>query len=151
MTRSVPICVLATCALLGASAPDRVAAQDLGPAKQPLGPEIRFEVQVDGNEGQVACALFTKGQWLGETDKPVFAAIRNRRAVCVFRNVRPGVYAISAFHDENRNKELDTNFLGIPTEGWCTSRNAKGFLGPPKFDDAKFEYRGGRLTLKGAT
>ena len=29
-----------------------------------------------------------------------------------------GEYAISLFHDENENKELDTNFIGIPKEAF---------------------------------
>ena len=42
-------------------------------------------------------------------------------------------------HDENENNKLDTNFLGIPKESFGCSNNAKGFMGPPKWEDAKFE------------
>jgi uncharacterized protein (DUF2141 family) len=61
-----------------------------------------------------------------------------------------GVYGISAYHDENSNDELDTNFLGMPVEDYCASRNARGTFGPPSFDDAKFKYEGGskRLTAR---
>ena len=62
--------------------------------------------------------------------------------------VKPGTYAVSTFHDENSNGKLDTNLLGIPTEGVGASNNAKGHFGPPKFDDAKFRFEGGRLDLK---
>jgi uncharacterized protein (DUF2141 family) len=111
--------------------------------------EIRFVVQVNGNDGQVACALFQKDDWLESTQKPYFARIKGKRAACVFADVAPGVYAISAFHDENKNGKLDTNLIGIPTEDWCTSRNASAFMGPPKFDDAKFDFKGGKLILHG--
>mgnify|MGYP005997300017 FL=1 len=33
---------------------------------------------------------------------------------------------------------MDTNFLGIPKEPIGMSNNAKGFMGPPKYKDAKF-------------
>ncbi len=50
----------------------------------------------------------------------------------------PGNYAASVVHDENSNDELDTNFIGIPKEGYGFSRNAAGSMGPPKFRDAAF-------------
>lgn len=37
-------------------------------------------------------------------------------AVCRFRDVPPGKYAVSVGHDANGNRKVDTNFLGIPTE-----------------------------------
>ena len=33
---------------------------------------------------------------------------------------------------------MDTNFFGIPKEDYGCSNNAKNFLGPPKYEDAKF-------------
>ena len=47
-------------------------------------------------------------------------------------------YAIAVCHDANNNNKCDTNFIGIPLEGVAVSNNAKSFLGPPSFDDAKF-------------
>jgi hypothetical protein len=48
----------------------------------------------------------------------------------------------------NDNKKLDTNWIGIPSEGTCTSNNAKGRFGPPKWKDALFAYRGGQLAQR---
>ena len=50
--------------------------------------------------------------------------------------LKEGQYAISAFHDVNDNKELDTNWMGIPKEKYGFSNNARGFMGPPSFEDA---------------
>jgi len=47
-------------------------------------------------------------------------------------------YAIAVFHDTNNNQKLDKNFFGIPKEGYGFSNNARGFLGPPDFDEAGF-------------
>lgn len=33
---------------------------------------------------------------------------------------------------------MDSNFLGIPKEDYGCSNNATGFMGPPKYNDAKF-------------
>jgi uncharacterized protein (DUF2141 family) len=56
----------------------------------------------------------------------------------VLPGIPPGTYALAVCHDENNNGDCDTNFLGIPKEGVAVSRDAKGFMGPPKFCDAKF-------------
>ena len=46
-------------------------------------------------------------------------------------------YAIAIFHDKNSNNEFDT-FFSIPKEKFGFSKNARVFLGPPKFEDASF-------------
>ncbi|MDA3859615.1 MAG: DUF2141 domain-containing protein, partial [Melioribacteraceae bacterium] len=49
-----------------------------------------------------------------------------------------GEYAVSAFHDEDNDKELGTGMFGIPTEGYGFSNNARGSFGPAEYEDAKF-------------
>jgi uncharacterized protein (DUF2141 family) len=49
-----------------------------------------------------------------------------------------GAYAAAVYHDENSNGKMDTNFLGIPKEGYGFSNNAHGSFGPPKYEDAAF-------------
>jgi len=61
---------------------------------------------------------------------------REGTVTVVLKDMPQGDYAVSAFHDENANGELDQNILGIPTEGYAFSNDASGFLGPPSFDDA---------------
>jgi uncharacterized protein (DUF2141 family) len=53
--------------------------------------------------------------------------------------IRPGVYALALLHDENENGRLDRNLVGIPEEGIGASNDAADRLGPPRFEDAKFE------------
>lgn len=47
-----------------------------------------------------------------------------------------GVYAVTAFQDENGNGELDRNFIGVPKEPAGVSNDARGMMGPPKFKAA---------------
>ena len=54
----------------------------------------------------------------------------------VVADLAPGRYALSAFHDENDNGELDTNVLGIPSEGYGFGNDASAAFGPPKFEAA---------------
>ena len=60
----------------------------------------------------------------------------------VFHNVPAGKYAISCFHDENGNSRLDTNAMGIPTEGYGFSNDAHGVIGPASFVQAAFDFDG---------
>ncbi len=52
--------------------------------------------------------------------------------------IAPGKYNISYFHDENKNNELDADFMGIPKEGYGFSNNASGKYGPPPIEQRIF-------------
>jgi uncharacterized protein (DUF2141 family) len=56
----------------------------------------------------------------------------------VFDNLPPGTYAIGAFHDENGNDHLDTNFLGLPEEGYALSNGVRAVMAKPTFQQAAF-------------
>ena len=66
----------------------------------------------------------------------------NGQAVAVFKNLGTGTYAISVMHDANDNKELDSNFMGVPKEGFGFSNDAMGMFGPPDFKKASFVHAG---------
>jgi uncharacterized protein (DUF2141 family) len=55
-----------------------------------------------------------------------------------FDNLRPGTYAVGAYHDENGNDHLDTNFLGLPVEGYALSNGIRIVLSKPTFQQAAF-------------
>ena len=54
-----------------------------------------------------------------------------------FKNLSEGDYAIKLYHDENDNGLLDTNLVGLPSEGYGFSNNA-GRYGPASYEVAKF-------------
>ena len=56
--------------------------------------------------------------------------------------VAPGTYAIGIFHDVNLNNRLDNYFFGVPKEQYGFSNDARGFMGPPSFNDAAFSVKG---------
>ena len=49
--------------------------------------------------------------------KVVKTVIINGSAKAHFKDIVPGDYAVSAFHDENGDEILDKNFMGMPKEG----------------------------------
>lgn len=63
-------------------------------------------------------------------------------------DLKPGKYAIAVFHDENRNGEIDTNFLTMPTEYYGFSNNARGGFGPPKFEKTLIEVGNGTKNIE---
>jgi uncharacterized protein (DUF2141 family) len=65
------------------------------------------------------------------------ATAAGRTLTYTFRDLKPGTYALSIFQDENDNGKFDTNFLGIPKEGWGFSNNPD-VRRKATFDEAKF-------------
>jgi uncharacterized protein (DUF2141 family) len=63
----------------------------------------------------------------------------------VFHDLPPGTYALTVFHDENENGQLDKNLLGIPKEGYGFSNSTA--TRPPKFDQAAFTFDGTRASI----
>ena len=60
-------------------------------------------------------------------------------ASAIFHDVPHGNRAFLVLHDENGNSRLNTNWIGMPTEGLAASRGAKGGpFGGPSWSDAKF-------------
>lgn len=104
--------------------------------------QVAIQVEVSGlksNKGQLMIGLYnSEKQFLKTIYKGSVAAIKDNKAKTTFSNLPKGDYAVSIFHDENSNGKLDTNFMGIPKEDYGTSNGAKGFMGPPKYKDAKF-------------
>ena len=75
------------------------------------------------------------------------AEVAENRAEVIFENVPYGIYAIKVFHDEDEDGEMDTNFLGIPSEAYGFSNNARGSFGPAAWEDAKFTFSSERDTV----
>ena len=113
-------------------------------------PQIRIRVTgLRNDEGRLVCGLFVEDNWLRTGAVPGEGGeIEQGTAVCRFRDVAPGTYAISAYHDEDDDGRLDTGFMRIPKEGTAASHNAYRRFGPPRYRDAKFDYAGGVLELE---
>ena len=113
--------------------------------------EFDITVTIKGfrnNKGQVLLALHDKANAF--PTKPDIAVqkaivpIQNKSDMgfsyyvqYTFKNVVPGIYAVTSVHDENGNGNMDL-FLFRPVEGYGTSNDIRGLFGPPRFHDAKF-------------
>jgi uncharacterized protein (DUF2141 family) len=100
--------------------------------------------------GTVLVALYDNERSFAKKRNPVAGLEtppKNRGAVVVFNDVKPGRYALAFFHDENNNKDLDTSLLGVPTEAFGFSRDVMGKVGPPSFDAAAIVIPAGPVSV----
>ncbi len=97
-------------------------------------------VNIKDNVGQIAVAIynsekeFMKTRYQGKITKAIKGEVE-----VIFENLPAGSYGLSVMHDSNENGKLDSNFFGMPKEGFGFSNNAMGSFGPPGFDKAKVD------------
>ena len=99
---------------------------------------------IRNEKGQIGFCLYNSSSGFPKHPEKakqcIFIKAEANSAVCTFTDIPLGNYAVCVFHDENNDHKINSNFIGIPTEGVGVSNNAKGHFGPPKFDDAKFDF-----------
>jgi uncharacterized protein (DUF2141 family) len=108
---------------------------------------------ISSNAGSVMVGLFDSAAAFPKTvTQGVLAAAAGRDAIgrvtLVLRDLTPGTYAVSAYHDLNGNGQLDSNLMGLPTEPYGFSNNARGSFGPPSFQAASIALPAQGLTLE---
>ena len=105
-------------------------------------------------KGQIRVALFQGAKGFpGDASQAIQTQAadidpQSLSAQIVFTGLHEGVYAVSIFHDENMNQKLDKNFLGVPKEGYGASNNPKKKMGPPDFEETKFQLSGQAQSLE---
>lgn len=105
------------------------------PAK---GADLTVDVKNVGDKGEVMIALYKVGdKWLGRSSFGTIVPAKGDISVS-FKDLPEGEYAVSLFVDQNSNKKMDTNPIGIPIEPYAFSNDAAGTFGPPSFEQAKF-------------
>jgi uncharacterized protein (DUF2141 family) len=131
--------------------PAGFAAAQTAPACDPANAaQVRLQVTVSGmrsGDGNMVVTIypddpahFLDGKYkLARQTVPV---TRPTTKLC-FAFDKPGFYAVALFDDENANGHLDTNFLGIPTEGAGFSRNPTLYVGPPDLGQVRIEAHAG--------
>ncbi|MFO8089251.1 MAG: DUF2141 domain-containing protein [Desulfatiglandaceae bacterium] len=141
------LCVLLFAVLVFASHPEPAFAQSSSC------PGIHIDIlNIKNSRGTIACALFDSPdgfprEYLRHATSMMAIEIRDTEARCDFVGIPAETYALVVIHDENRNGELDTNWLGLPTEGYGFSSDAKATLSSPSFSDASLRYDGESLDL----
>lgn len=134
MFRSISLACAALVVAVGAGA---AVAQSRGAA---------LEVRTPGltAEGSVVVAVFDKEADWKSRDRPV----RTQRVAAGpdsrlrIEGLAPGRYGLMVFHDKNNDGRLNTWPIGMPSEPYGFSNNARGRFGLASWQAASFEVRG---------
>jgi uncharacterized protein (DUF2141 family) len=99
-------------------------------------------VYVDGvrsSQGSITLSLYDNARdWLSDNHSiaDLNLPAHPGRVVGVFRNLKPGRYAVVTMHDDDDSGHMRFSLLGLPEKGYAFSRNVRPVLSAPSFDDA---------------
>lgn len=104
-----------------------------------LGAELAVQLDNPPASGVVALALFGSANTFGDLRDPAMLETYelDGRDNYVLSDIPAGEYALMVYYDENDNREIDKNFVGIPTEPLGFSNNYRP-KGPPSYSRAAF-------------
>ncbi len=101
--------------------------------------DITVRIDNPPESGSVALVLFDSANTFGDLRDPYRVDIHqlDGRDEYLIEDVEAGEYALMVYYDENGNKRMDKNFIGIPTEplGFSNRYRPKG---PPAYERAAF-------------
>jgi uncharacterized protein (DUF2141 family) len=100
-------------------------------------------------KGNLMLAIFDQAEGFGTdvcaVDKKVIKVVQLNQEIKLTGLVEGKKYGIALYHDVNSNARLDKNFLGIPTEKYGFSNDARNTFGPPSFESAGFYFSDGKV------
>ncbi|KOY87403.1 hypothetical protein AD998_15790 [bacterium 336/3] len=105
--------------------------------------KLKIEIiKVQNTKGKVLLSLFNTAKGFPTQNKYAYKTaeleIKDGKAFVEFTDLPYGDYAVAILHDENDNKKMDYNFLGMPKEGYCFSNNYRPTIKNPSFRQAGF-------------
>ncbi|MHC5933062.1 DUF2141 domain-containing protein [Nostoc sp.] len=115
----------------------------------------KLTIKIDGlknQEGQVCTSLFASSQGFPSDRDRVLqkqcSKITDIALTITFENLKAGSYAVAVFHDQNNDRTLNINGLGIPKEGFGFSSNPEIRTRAPKFSEAAFLVAGPNTNIQ---
>lgn len=111
-------------------------------ASAACGGQLSVSVSHPPGTGTVVVVVYDSADAFADLRDPLKMLVvpAGRPEAALFEGLPAGRYAVMAYHDENGNRELDQNFLGIPREPLGFSRRYWG-KGAPVFAAAAVDVR----------
>lgn len=139
--------VIAAGSLLSLAASLPVSADDHAADAAP----VTLELTVSGFEatrGMVMVGVFSEEDGWRDNDAVTGAGapVDGAEITLSIADLPPGEYGLKLYHDVDGNGQLNTNMMGIPTEPFAFSNNARGSFGPASWSDARFTVEAGSTT-----
>jgi uncharacterized protein (DUF2141 family) len=106
---------------------------------------IRVKVtDVSKKNGEVMVALFSSPKGFPYETGYAIQKLKGKAVDGVieltFPAIPEGTYAIALFHDTNGDGQLNTNFMGIPKEGYGVSNNRYNTFSAPDYPACSFRH-----------
>ena len=97
-----------------------------------------------------ACITDQKNNFLKDCLFSKIVSIENETVSLSFENLKDGVYAVSVYHDENKNGVLEASGLfGFPSEPFGFSNNPSMLFGSPSFKRSSIKVNADKkITIK---
>lgn len=98
----------------------------------------------EDNQGVAYVGLYREADDFPRMDaqyKGKTTGISNKSVKVKFTDLPDEKFAIAVFHDRNKNGIMDRNLLGIPTESYGFSNNAREMFSAPSFRSASFNVK----------
>lgn len=109
--------------------------------------------QVEGIDikkgGELSAGVFKEANFpkVGKQERGIEIRVTATRMEFRLAEVPTGTYGAAVFQDVDKNKDLKTNFIGLPQEPIGFSNDALIRLGPPSFADAQFRVEANQETI----
>ena len=113
---------------------------------------LKVIVEINGigsDNGMVYFAIYNSESNFSNK-KPVNGGnvkVEGGKVKITFDHLKPGIYAVTCYHDANNNGKMDFETNGMPLEDYGATNNVMNY-GPPRFNDAKFELKDKDLTFE---
>lgn len=122
----------------------------MGMLSNPTAGELTVSVEgVRTIKGKIYMAVYNRADGFLDVENAVatkIAPVTGKRVLIRFRNLKPGYYAIATYHDKNSDGKMNKNLVGVPTEYYGFSRDARARFSAPSFEAARFYYKGNNAT-----
>jgi len=107
--------------------------------------ELKMQITgIKQGKGDIFISVFSGEEGFPSDTKKSIQLLRatpvGGKAELVVKTLTAGKYAVSLFQDTNGDGILNTNFLGIPKEGYGVSNNVFNTFSAPSYKDASFQY-----------
>jgi uncharacterized protein (DUF2141 family) len=102
--------------------------------------DVKIELNgVTAAKGDLYVSLQTKDEFLQSKGSfgEIVKAPGPGKQVLVIKDVKPGDYSVSIWHDINGDRRFNQDERGIPVDGW-SMLNAKSMRGAPTWDGSHF-------------
>ena len=115
----------------------------------------KLTVEIDGlknKQGQVCASIFASSEGFPSNGdrglQKQCTKITSTPLSITFENLKAGSYAVAVFHDQNNDGTLNSNVLGIPSEGFGFSTNPEIRTRAAKFSEAAFLVAGPNTNIQ---